>query len=307
MKKKNYLTAIATSLSLIFITSPALGKFSVPPINDIIIPDKYGKLVRGTRCATTDTADESVIRSPADPMAWKNAHASSIFNINIPIAFHILMSSKGEGDVTDDQINQQINVLNAAYSNLGIFFTIDSIQRVKNNIFYKVQPGITEFIMKWQLNKNPTKVLNLYTADISGSILGWSSMPWLYAESSFMHGVVILNQTLPGGSASNYNIGQTATHEIGHYLGLFHTFEGGCVPPGDSIDDTPAHSQANYGCPVGTAACLVNELAPIHNFMNYTDDVCMNNFTAGQIDRIHWAVETYKPTLLTQRHRSEPA
>ena len=113
-----------------------------------------------------------------------------------------------------------------------------------------------------------------------------------------MHGVVILNQSVPGGSVTNYNNGRTLVHEAGHYLGLYHTFQGGCTAPGDSVDDTPAEAAATYGaCPVADTCPLDPGNDPTTNYMDYTDDTCMNNFTTDQRIRAQDQVTIYKPSL----------
>jgi hypothetical protein len=94
------------------------------------------------------------------------------------------------------------------------------------------------------------------------------------------------------------------THEVGHYVGLYHTFEGGCsadaapgcYSEGDRICDTAPESASNGGCPIGAASCGLPE--PFRNYMDYTDDACMNNFTFEQTRRVRCTVQHYRPDLL---------
>jgi hypothetical protein len=153
--------------------------------------------------------------------------------------------------------------------------------------------------MKQALAIDPAHTLNFYLANLGGGLLGWAVFPTTYPEDHFMHGVVVLNSSLPGGTAFPYDEGDTGTHEVGHYLGLYHTFEGGCVPPGDRVDDTPYEAFPAFDCPIGRDTCPADSgLDPIHNYMDYTDDACMYEFTPLQGVRMDFMVNTYKPGLL---------
>lgn len=94
--------------------------------------------------------------------------------------------------------------------------------------------------------------------------------------------------TLPGAETERYNMGITTVHEVGHWLGLFHTFQGfSCSGDGDLVADTPQQLDLTPGCPASADTCPDSPgNDPIHNYMDYTDDVCKDEFTPGQADRI---------------------
>jgi hypothetical protein len=115
-----------------------------------------------------------------------------------------------------------------------------------------------------------------------------------------MHGVVFHYASVPGGAFTAYNEGETLTHEVGHYLGLYHTFEGGCSAPGDYVDDTPYEASAYTGgdCSLQRDTCPAAGLDPISNYMDYSYDRCMTNFTTGQKNRMQAITPQYRPSLL---------
>lgn len=219
-------------------------------------------------------------------------------NVSIPVAFHVIHDGN-QGNLTSGEINSQMNVLNQAFSGTGFSFTLASVDYTDNAAWFNMGINTTaERDAKAALNIDPFTHLNVYTADLSGGLLGWATFPSSLNGDPDDDGVVLLYSSLPGGSAAPYNEGDTGTHEVGHWLGLYHTFQGGCNGQGDQVDDTPAEKSPAYGCPVGRDSCRrAAGLDPITNFMDYTDDSCMDTFSNGQTLRMHAQVQTYRSLL----------
>ncbi|GAX19766.1 pappalysin-1 [Fistulifera solaris] len=130
-------------------------------------------------------------------------------------------------------------------------------------------------------------VLNIFlTNPVYGGNLaeGFAVFPWNYVSSPKLDGIVVQPYTLKGGRHEFANEGDTLVHETAHWLGLFHTFSGGCSPAGDGVADTPAESSFHSGCRPNTDTCPdLPGNDPVNNFMDYSDDVCMFEFTSGQV------------------------
>jgi hypothetical protein len=217
----------------------------------------------------------------------------------INVYVHVILSSSGAGDVSDAKINQQMNVLNAAYAATGWSFNLVATTRTRNDSWYTMTPGSTaETQAKAALRVGTADDLNIYLANIGGGLLGWATFPSNYASAPSKDGVVVLTASLPGGGAAPYDEGDTATHEVGHWMGLYHTFQGGCARQdtgGDIVADTAAERSPAYGCPVNRDSCAsLPGLDPIYNFMDYTDDACMVEFTALQDARMDALFSTYR-------------
>jgi len=218
----------------------------------------------------------------------------------INVYVHVITNSTGGGNLPDSQINAQIDVLNTAYAPGGWKFVLASKDVTANDAWYVMEPGTAaETQAKNALRQGGAADLNLYTANIGAGLLGWATFPKDYTRSPKMDGVVILTSSFPGGTATNYDEGDTGTHEVGHWMGLYHTFQGGCreINGGDGVADTPAEQQANYGCPdpATTDSCPSQSgNDPVNNFMDYVYDRCMFEFTAGQYARAQDEFTAYR-------------
>jgi hypothetical protein len=193
-------------------------------------------------------------------------------------------------------IQDQMTVLNNAFSTWGWSFTLVATSRTTNATWYTMGPGTSaEAQAKNALRQGSADDLNIYSAN-PGGLLGWATFPQNYPSQPKNDGVVILYSSLPGGSAAPYNLGDTATHEVGHWMGLFHTFQGGCgKKKGDLVDDTPSERSPAFGCPTGRDSCRGSDgLDPITNFMDYSDDACMFEFSSGQDARMDALFTTYR-------------
>ncbi|WP_395849310.1 zinc metalloprotease [Cystobacter fuscus] len=252
------------------------------------------QVVRG--CATQELSAEEK-QSVEQALAGRvRAQARAAGSVNIKVYWHVINNgtSTSQGNISDADIASQISVLNAAYKTTPFTFTLAGTDRTTNSSWYTCSGGACEKKMKAALRKGTAADLNVYSNNMGGGLLGWATFPSSYASQPSLDGVVILYSSLPGGTAAPYNEGDTATHEVGHWLGLYHTFQGGCTASGDYVNDTPAESSAAYGCPTGRDTCTTAGVDPITNFMDYTDDSCMNTFSTGQNDRMDSLVQQYR-------------
>ncbi|KAH9062052.1 Metalloprotease [Lactarius vividus] len=219
--------------------------------------------------------------------------------VTVPVHFHVI-SEDGTpqgGNLTVDSIISQMNVLNDGFAHSGLSFKLVNVTRTVNaDWFNNASPGMSQQDdMKEFLRKGGAADLNLYSVGFNNSqLLGYATFPIDYSTSPKDDGVVFRYSSVPGGTAEPYNEGKTVTHEVGHWVGLYHTFQGGCEGPGDHVGDTPAEASPAFGCPTGRDTCSSSGVDPIQNYMDYSNDSCMNQFTRGQIRRLLFQFVIYR-------------
>lgn len=246
------------------------------------------------RCGTnpTDAEVEAMEALLADPSLDYNlpepsgaAHKLQVGGV-VDVYWHVLYANNGNGNLSQQVVDDQIAVLNAAYASTGWSFNLVATDWTQDQGWATMNMGSNdEADAKAALRVGTADDLNIYSADIGGGLLGWATFPQGYAGNNTDDGVVIWYDATPGG-AFPYDEGDTATHEVGHWMGLFHAFQGGCNLKGDKVADTPSEASPNYGCPQNRNTCAAAGSDPVENFMDYSPDACMYQFSAGQGNRI---------------------
>ena len=245
-------------------------------------------------CASRDvpSAEAMAIESTLeDPVI-----SDLVEDVTIPVFFHVIRDNNGNGDVSDEKIEAQLKVMNDGFtgalggSKTAFKFVKAGVERYNNSRWFGVTPdSAAEREMKTMLRKGGADTLNFYLAAIGDGLLGWATFPQDYQSDPKMDGVIVLNESVPGGAAAPFNEGDTATHEVGHWLGLYHTFQNGCDAPGDLVKDTPRVREPNFSCDTVVDSCPsddgVSRADLLDNFMDYTEDHCMDKFTGGQATR----------------------
>ena len=217
--------------------------------------------------------------------------------VTIPVYFHVIRrdATAAGGNVTNAQIREQIAVLNESYNGstggawTGFRFRLDGISRLTSKQWFVLKGYGEEKAMKTALKEGGPETLNIYSADLGDTLLGWAYLAEDAAAVGVFDGVVVHFDSLPGGAFGVYSEGDTATHEVGHWLDLLHTFDGGCTGPGDFVADTAPEASPAFDCDPTRDTCVGGGKDPITNFMDYTADPCMFEFTRGQTTRMRAA------------------
>ena len=229
---------------------------------------------------TAATASVSV-----DQTAWAARKPRTI-----PIMFHVLRTS-GPADITGNVsrrlIIKQLRILNRAFAHTAFKFRIKMITRTTNRSwFYSNRHSSEELAMKRSLRRGGRGTLNVWS--VYGGTGSFGTYPWWYPGNPQKDGIAHTVRSLPGGSNAPYDKGDLLVHEVGHWLGLFHTYEYGCGRnQSDGVNDTPAEASAAGSCNERRDSCPRERgRDPVHNYMDQVGDSCANQFTRDQRSRM---------------------
>ena len=236
----------------------------------------------GARCKTPDpteaerTASDLVVQKYMQMKAENNGRMLFTGDITVKTYFHIL-----DKRITQAMIDGQKATLINSFINTGTNFRFDieviqyqdSDPSGDNYSQYMTNTGSAGYTQSNDINlqtahrRGDKSTLNVFLTELEDGLLGWATLP---SSSSGGNGDGVMNRwsTMDGGPSAPYNRGMTLAHEAGHWLGLYHTFQGGCTAPGDYVADTPPEAEPAYGCPTGRDTCPGGGLDPITNIVS---------------------------------------
>lgn len=252
---------------------------------------------------------DAVQELPARPRNARSMVPYLASPVRIPVYVHVIKGRhKGERvPAGPRKVKRMIRILNHGFAGhqwpkahrSRYSFVLKHIDYTRNDGWYHAYLfGPRDKRMRQTLHRGGRRTLNIY---INGGgptgmpVLGWSRFPWQYAGAPRLDGITVNWKALPGGTLHNYRSGDTVIHETGHWMGLFHTFQNGCRAPGDRVPDTHPEGTPSYYCDEHADSCPDKAgKDPVHNFMDYSWDRCMNHFTDGQLARMDRVFSEYR-------------
>lgn len=274
----------------------------------------------GLRCGTTQPPTrpepanrlDETLSAQVEDCSLRNTNVRTEYDpdadniLTIPLHFHVIHKTDGTGYVSEKRILEQVRVLNEDFAGsandsaleTGIRFSLEAIHYVENDDWFHDAGATSASKFKAALAVDPSRNLNIYTNDAGGQgSLGYSTYPQF--DNGVEDGVVLLHSVI-GGRDNGYGIfdqGRTLVHEVGHYLGLLHTFEpagrcGSGYKEADLVHDTPPQLSPDFG---SSASYSCGGYSDVENFMNYSDDRTMRAFTSEQINRMRCSQMSYRP------------
>jgi hypothetical protein len=263
------------------------------------VPGPEGRLRDLVRAPKVDELQRWIKTHPQ--LAARAAARPGGSAVTVDVWIHVIRKdlTVAGGNIPDRWITDQMNVLNASFggstggASTGFRFSLAGVTRTTNKGWFNLTGYGQDEAMKEALKVGGPETLNIYTAKLGANLLGYAYLAQDAEEVGVLDGVVVHYQTLPGGNFAIYSEGDTATHEVGHWFDLFHTFDGGCEG-GDLVADTAPEASPAFNCPVGRDTCAAAGLDPITNFMDYTQDSCMFEFTPGQAARMQQAWTAFR-------------